>query len=125
VIAGLASGNRDEIVYNEPGRFWLDCIKPKQQLSFGYGSHWCIGSGLARTEAGETLGALLGRFPPGSRVELMPLPYLLGRVPLHWLPSGLGITSIHGHLAETHLMCPAAQASGRNSVKGIEAEITD
>ena len=89
VIAGLASGNRDERVYDEPDRFRLDRIDPQQHLSFGYGPHFCVGSALARMEAGEALDALLDRFPPGAlerapgaQIELMPLPYMLGPVAL-------------------------------------------
>lgn len=89
VIAGIASGNRDERVYDEPDCFRLDRLEPPQHLSFGYGKHFCVGSALARMEAEEAVGALLDRFPPGRlalapdfRLELMPLPYMLGPVGL-------------------------------------------
>lgn len=89
VIAGLASANRDERVYDEPDRFRLDRVEPAQHLSFGYGPHFCVGSAMARMEAEEAMCALLDRFPPGTlaldpqfRIEHMPLPYMLGPVRL-------------------------------------------
>jgi cytochrome P450 len=89
VIAGIASGNRDERVYREPDQFRLDRAEAQTHLSFGYGPHFCVGSALARMEAEEALGALLDRFPPGTlrltpgfECELMPLPYMLGPIAL-------------------------------------------
>jgi cytochrome P450 len=44
-----ASGNRDEAVFDEPGRFRAD-RKPNKQLAFGYGAHLCLGQHLAKME---------------------------------------------------------------------------
>ena len=89
VIAGLASANRDERVYDDPDQFRLDRVDPAQHMSFGYVPHFCVGSVMAKMEAEEAMSALLDRFPPGtlrldpqSTVEHMPLPYMLGPVRL-------------------------------------------
>jgi cytochrome P450 len=44
-----ASGNRDEAVFEEPGRFRVD-RKPNRHLAFGYGAHLCLGQHLAKME---------------------------------------------------------------------------
>ena len=95
VIAGLASANRDERVYDDPDRFRLDRIEPASHLSFGYGTHFCVGSALARMEGEEAIRAVLDRFPPGAlslesgfELELMPLPYMLGPVRLSVIADG-------------------------------------
>lgn len=46
----LASANRDEAVFEAPERFRLD--RPERaHLAFGHGTHFCVGSHLARLEA--------------------------------------------------------------------------
>jgi len=61
VVALIGSGNHDERVFEQPERF-----DPRRQfgqqsrlLSFGYGSHHCLGAVLARMEAQTALGAVL------------------------------------------------------------------
>lgn len=64
------SGNHDEDVYPDPGRFDVgrfagpDVPPP---LSFGWGAHHCLGAHLARAEGEIAFGALLDRF---ERLEL-------------------------------------------------------
>ena len=89
VIVGIASGNRDERVFEDPDTFRIDRVEPAMHLSFGYGPHFCVGSLLARMEAEEAILAMLDRFgpddlrlSPGFEVEYMPLPYMLGPVAL-------------------------------------------
>jgi hypothetical protein len=59
------SGNHDEDVYPDPGRFDVgrfagpDVPPP---LSFGWGAHHCLGAHLARAEGEIAFGALLDRF---------------------------------------------------------------
>lgn len=48
-----ASANRDEDVFDEPFEFRID-RKPNPHLSFGSGTHFCMGANLARVEL-ETL----------------------------------------------------------------------
>lgn len=61
VLAGIASANRDEAIYDDPDEFKLDRGLPRH-LSFSGGAHHCIGAGLARLVASESIGAFLERF---------------------------------------------------------------
>ena len=52
-----SSGNRDEEIFDEPGR--LDLTRaPNRHVTFGYGPHFCLGAYLGRTEVGAMLDAL-------------------------------------------------------------------
>src|SRR5258708_33492578 len=55
-----ASGNRDEAVFDEPGRFRAD-RQPNKQLAFGYGAHLCLGQHLAKMERSILYEGLLPR----------------------------------------------------------------
>ncbi|HYO58848.1 cytochrome P450 [Archangium sp.] len=57
----VASANRDEAWFPDPDRFDLERPGP-QNLPFGYGVHFCLGSQLARMETRLALEALLARF---------------------------------------------------------------
>ncbi len=55
------AANRDPGVFEEPDR--LDHRRERApHLSFGAGSHFCLGAGLARAEAAEVLWALIERY---------------------------------------------------------------
>ncbi|SET75340.1 cytochrome P450 [Stigmatella erecta] len=60
VLLLVASANRDETEFPEPDRF--DLQRERTGISFGYGSHYCIGAFLAKLEAQAGLEALLDRF---------------------------------------------------------------
>jgi cytochrome P450 len=62
VVAYLGAGNRDPDRFADPHRLNLD-RKDNAPLSFGGGSHYCLGAPLARLEAQLALPALLRRFP--------------------------------------------------------------
>ena len=49
VVMWFASANRDEDVFADSERFQIDRA-PNNHLTFSHGSHFCIGSGLARLE---------------------------------------------------------------------------
>jgi cytochrome P450 len=57
-----ASANRDERRIDEPERFDIS-RDPKSHLSFGFGTHFCLGASLARLEARVALEELLARLP--------------------------------------------------------------
>lgn len=62
VILMIGAANRDPAQFPEPDR--LDVLrKENRHLSFGMGTHFCVGSSLGRMEAQLALGALARRFP--------------------------------------------------------------
>jgi cytochrome P450 len=60
VTGWLASANRDESVFPNADQVDLD-RKNMDHVSFGHGIHFCLGSPLARIEAGVTIKKLLER----------------------------------------------------------------
>ena len=65
VVAWLGSANRDERAFDRANEFVVD-RQPNQHLSFGYGTHYCLGAPLARLEAKIALETLLERL---ERIE--------------------------------------------------------
>ncbi len=62
VAIGLAAANRDPRQFENPDH--LDVGRdPNPHLALGHGSHFCLGSQLAKLEAEIALGALLRRVP--------------------------------------------------------------
>jgi len=67
------SANRDPRVFEEPFRFDVRrSPRAEKHISFGFGSHFCLGANLARLELRTALRALLRRFEtvalkPGGR----------------------------------------------------------
>jgi cytochrome P450 family 142 subfamily A polypeptide 1 len=54
------SANRDELVFDDP--FTFDIRRsPNRHVAFGYGTHFCLGVNLARTELRLLFGALTQR----------------------------------------------------------------
>ncbi len=62
VLLLFASANRDERSFAEPGKFDIT-RSPNPHLGFGFGKHFCLGSGLARLEAKVAFSELLAKFP--------------------------------------------------------------
>jgi cytochrome P450 len=58
----VASANRDAARWAEPDRFDIH-RKITQHLTFGLGTHYCLGAALARLEARVALEEILARFP--------------------------------------------------------------
>jgi cytochrome P450 len=57
-----ASGNRDAAKFSQPNEIVLT-RDPNQHLTFGLGTHYCIGAPLARLEMGVALRGFLQKFP--------------------------------------------------------------
>jgi len=72
-ICWLGSANRDANVFKDPDRFDLD-RKESRHLSFGFGTHYCLGSNLARLEAQIALRVLLERTRGFALSSSDPLP---------------------------------------------------
>jgi cytochrome P450 len=83
VILSIASANRDEAVYDDPGAFRLDRGEDLDHVAFGFGRHLCLGAPLARLEAVVALRVFLDlvehvEFAPGYRYEKNPAFWVLG-----------------------------------------------
>lgn len=62
MVAIVASANRDDRKHPDGDRFDIH-RKIGQQLTFGYGIHYCLGAALARMEGRIALDEILQRFP--------------------------------------------------------------
>jgi cytochrome P450 len=62
LFACAATANRDPEVFRDPDRFDITADRGSAQLlTFGFGSHFCLGANLARGEIAETLAFLAPR----------------------------------------------------------------
>jgi cytochrome P450 len=68
LMLSFGGANRDPAVYDDPDRLDLD-RDPQDLLSFGHGTHFCLGAHLARQEMRCMLDAALDFMPPGSRLR--------------------------------------------------------
>jgi cytochrome P450 len=62
IVMYYAAANRDPSVFENPERFDIT-RKTNPHLAFGTGTHFCIGSHMARLEMRLTLVEFLKRFP--------------------------------------------------------------
>ena len=70
ILGIIGSANRDENVFDRP--YELDVSRtPNKHLSFGHGTHFCLGAPLARLETTIALRCLLQQF---SRIDLSTPP---------------------------------------------------
>ena len=92
IVASLSAANRDPEKFPDPDTLNLQ-RDPNRHLSFGYGSHYCLGAPLARMEGQIALKLLLDRFPklrlavPASTLRWRSTPVVRG---LKALPLQLG-----------------------------------
>lgn len=82
----IGSANRDEGVFQHGGELDLERENAKENLTFGYGVKYCLGSPLARLEMRVALQQLTRRFPtlrlaPDQQIEYQ--PNMMSRGPLH------------------------------------------
>jgi hypothetical protein len=85
VEMGIASANRDDLIYDDAEEFSLDRPDPRRHLAFGAGSHVCPGAALARREGAIALQVLLDRVTqilPVDAADYPPLPGSLGHAPV-------------------------------------------
>lgn len=78
ILVSPGAAGRDPSVHGAgAGEFDITRATRREHLAFGHGAHYCLGQGLARTEASVALHALFARFPdlrlaPGAG-EVVPL----------------------------------------------------
>ncbi|HVO55309.1 MAG TPA: cytochrome P450 [Solirubrobacterales bacterium] len=87
-----ASANRDEEVFEQSESFDVG-RSPNNHLAFGVGTHFCLGSSLARLELRLLFEGLLDRFPglePAGEAEHLRnlLTPALKRLPVTYVPNG-------------------------------------
>jgi cytochrome P450 len=73
VVLGYAAANRDESVFADPDTFDIT-RQHNPHVSFGFGTHFCLGSGVARLEGRTLLSKLFERFP---KIEVTAAPVRL------------------------------------------------
>ena len=84
-----ASGNRDEREFDRPDHFDIH-RNPGRTLSFGHGTHACIGLHVARLEGRIALRKLLEKFPhyevETDGLERYATEFVQGysRMPIRW-----------------------------------------
>ncbi|MBX9422358.1 cytochrome P450 [Streptomyces lateritius] len=93
VALWLASGNRDESVFEDPDRFDIGRREVHRNLTFAYGSHFCIGSALATTELNiffDVLRQRVARPEPTGEVRRMRSNLIGGieHLPVRLVPQG-------------------------------------
>jgi cytochrome P450 len=62
VTVRIAAAHRDPAAFPQPHILDIDRVKPKPQLAFGAGRHYCLGAALGRMEVAEMVGALTTRW---------------------------------------------------------------
>lgn len=78
VIANTASANRDPAIFDNPERLDITRQHPSPILTFGGGTHYCLGAHLARLELTEAIDALITRCPLLHRTGPSPWKKLTG-----------------------------------------------
>lgn len=82
IVSWVAAANRDESHFPNPDQFIAD-RKPNAHLSFGFGTHFCLGAPLARLEGRIVIQQLLERlgeiqFIDGSELQTIQSPFVYG-----------------------------------------------
>jgi len=76
VLLLIGAANRDTVQFADAHLFDLQRSNQREHLSFGFGSHYCIGAPLARLEARVVLSELITAFPQLRLVAEQSYDYL-------------------------------------------------
>jgi len=73
----IGSANRDPAVFPDPERFDIHRANADEHLSFGHGTHFCLGAPLGRLEARIVLEEISVRYPtmhlaPNQTLRFLP-----------------------------------------------------
>jgi cytochrome P450 len=89
----LGAANRDPSVFPNPDCLDIGRSNSREHLSFGMGTHLCLGAPLARLQARIVLEEVSARFPdlrlvPGIKLEFAPNVSFRGplSLPVEWEP---------------------------------------
>lgn len=80
LVLWYISANRDESVFDDPDRFWIERPNARRHVAFGYGIHRCVGARLAEMQLRILIEQLLER---RVRVHLAGDPQRCGGAFLH------------------------------------------
>jgi cytochrome P450 len=69
VVLGVAAGNCDDALFDDPETFDIERANAKRHFTFGYGSHACLGAPLARLQMRTAFEELTRRLPHMRLVE--------------------------------------------------------
>ncbi len=75
VFLNFASANHQPDLFDDPDTFDIHRANANQHISFGKGIHFCLGAGLARTEARIALELLAERVPTLRLVDDQPIEF--------------------------------------------------
>jgi len=89
----LHSAHRDPAMFVEPDRLDLTRKAALQAFPFGGGHYFCLGSGLAKIELEEALGALVKRYPKFRILDLAWQGGLVSHGPSRLIIEGTGAVS--------------------------------
>ena len=89
VLTLLGSANRDDEIFDDGEQLVLDRKNARNHVSFGFGSHYCLGAPLARLELKIFLEVLTQRLPG---LELLPAEYRYLANTSHRGPLSLPVT---------------------------------
>ena len=130
VIVFYPSANRDEAVFTNPDHFDIT-RNPNPHMAFGDGTHFCLGSNLARLEARVMFTELFARLPdidvtgPAVRMRSS-FASGLKSMPVQFKPAArLGPTAFHkapdtaphhpGRPVATSVLCPRMRRRAQNT----------
>ena len=87
VLLMYSSANRDEVVFDDPDTFDVG-REQNNHVAFGFGTHFCLGSSLARLELRVLFEELLSRLPtfsltPGTAPRRIPGAFVRGVADIH------------------------------------------
>jgi cytochrome P450 len=79
------AANRDPALFDAPDKLQCPRANARQNLTFGYGAHYCVGPLLARLQLREAVTRTAKRFPDMQRVPGAIVP----EIPHHGLRAPL------------------------------------
>ncbi|TGD85667.1 cytochrome P450 [Mycolicibacterium sp. CH28] len=93
ILLLFESANFDESVFGDPDQFRIDRT-PNNHVSFGFGTHFCLGNQLARLELTTMTRRVLARLPDlrladGAQLPLRPANFVSGldAMPVEFTPT--------------------------------------